>query len=185
MRLRRKESEMLPWLRRRKTAERIDAEADALIDELGVDAYAEARRREYESSNDAIALRWNRVALAVAHKTGKRIGLDTSTRMAMNAVFAPDREHAGDRQPQPFSQPDELKGALSLQPFRLQFISLAPDRGPSDVTEIEIQASDASAAIVAAAKIAMPPRTIGLRILDSDGREVFSRRRGDRSRKHK
>ena len=57
---------MLSWLRRRReTAERIDAEADALIGELGVEAYAEARRREYESSNDAIALRWNRVALAV------------------------------------------------------------------------------------------------------------------------
>ena len=60
---------MLSWLRRRReTAERIDAEADALIGELGVEAYAEARRREYESSNDAIALRWNRVALAVARK---------------------------------------------------------------------------------------------------------------------
>ena len=107
---------MLSWLRRRReTAERIDAEADALIGELGVEAYAEARRREYESSDDAIALRWNRVALAVAHKTGKRIGLDTSTRMAMNAVFAPDREHTGDRNPQPFSQADELKGTLALQ----------------------------------------------------------------------
>jgi hypothetical protein len=52
---------MLSWLRRcRETAERIDAEADALIGDLGVEAYAEARRREYESSNDAIALRWNR-----------------------------------------------------------------------------------------------------------------------------
>ena len=72
---------MLSWLRRRReTAERIDAEADVLIGELGVEAYAEARRREYESSDDAIALWWNRVALAVAHKTGKRIGLDTSTR---------------------------------------------------------------------------------------------------------
>ena len=79
---------------------------------------------------------------------------------------------------------DELKSTLALKPFRLQFISLAPDRGPSIVTEVEIQASDASAAIVAAAKIAMPPRTIGLRILDSEGHEVFSRRRGDRSRKH-
>src|ERR1700729_2444341 len=87
MSLRGKGSEMLSWLRRRREiAERIDAEADALIGELGVEAYAEARRREYESSDDAIALRWNRVALAVAHKTGKRIGLDTSTRMAMNAV---------------------------------------------------------------------------------------------------
>ena len=118
--------------------------------------------------------------MAVAHKTGKRIGLDTSTRLAMNAVFAPDREHPGDRKPQPFSQAHELKGSLALKPFRLQFISSASDRGPSIVTEVEIQASDASAAIVAAAKIAMPPRTIGLRILDSDGREVFSRRRADR-----
>jgi hypothetical protein len=123
--------------------------------------------------------------VAVAHKTGKRIGLDTSTRLAMNAVFAPDREHPGDRKPQPLSQVDELKGALALEPFRLQFISSAPDRGPSIVTELEIQASDGSGAIVAAAKIAMPPRTIGLRILDSDGREIFSRRRGDRSRKDK
>jgi hypothetical protein len=48
---------MLSWLRRRReSAERIDAEADVLIGELGVEAYAEARRREYESSGDAIAL---------------------------------------------------------------------------------------------------------------------------------
>ena len=43
----RKRTEMLSWLRRRReTAERIDVEADALIGELGVEAYAEARRRE-------------------------------------------------------------------------------------------------------------------------------------------
>jgi hypothetical protein len=168
---------MFSWLRcRRETAERIDAEADVLIGELGVDAYAEARRREYESSDDAIALRWNQVALAVAYKTGKRLGLDTSTRMAMNAVFAPDRERGG-LLASTLSQTDELKGALALEPFRLQFISFAPDRGPSILTELEIQPSDASAAIIAAAKIAMPPRTIGLRILDTEGREVFSRRR--------
>jgi hypothetical protein len=64
-----------------------------LIGELGIDAYAEARRREHESSGDAIALWRSRVALAIAHKTGKRIGLDTSTRLAMNTVFAPDRKH--------------------------------------------------------------------------------------------
>jgi hypothetical protein len=168
---------MLSWLRRRReTAERIDAEADALIGELGVEAYAEARRREYESSDDAIALRWNRVALAVAHKTGKRIGLDTSTRLAMNAVFAPDRK----LQPSPV---DELTSTLALQPFWIQLVSPTPDRGPSIVTKIEIQALDASAAIVAAANVALPPRTIELRILDSAGHEVFSRRRGDRPRK--
>jgi hypothetical protein len=126
-----------------------------------------------------MALRWNQVALAVAHKTGKRIGLDLSTRMAMNAVFAPDRE------PQPFSEVDELKSTLALQPFWIQFISAAPDRGPSIVTKIEIQALDASTAIVAAANVALPRRTIELRILDSEGHEVFSRRRRDRSTKHK
>jgi hypothetical protein len=146
---------MLSWLRRRReTAERIDPEADALIGELGVEAYAEGRRREYESGNEEIGLRWNQVALAVAHTTGERTGLDTSTRMVMNAVFAPDREHSGDRRP----QADELKGTRALQPFRLQFSSLAPDRGRSTVTEVEIQASDASGAIVAATKIAMPRR---------------------------
>ena len=123
--------------------------------------------------------------MAVAYKTGKRIGLDTSTRLAMNTIFAPDRGHPENRNPQPFSRVDELKGILALKPFRIQLISVAPDRGPSIVTEREIQASDASDAIVAAAKVALPPRTIGLRILDSEGHEVFSRRRGDRSRKRK
>jgi hypothetical protein len=139
---------------------------------------------EYESSDDAMAVRWSRIALAVAHKTGQRVGPDTSTRMAMNAVFAPDREPAGARESQPFlelGRIDELKSTLDLnpQPFRIQFISAA-SRGPSTVTEVEIQASGAGAAIVAAANIAWPPRTIGLRILDSQGREVFSRRRADR-----
>ena len=125
-------------------------------------------------SGDAIALRWNQVALAVAHKTGERIGLDTSTCLAENAPFAPDRQHTGDRKPQPFSQADELKGTLALKPFRLQFISSAPGRGPSIVTEVGIQASDAWGAIVAAAKVPLPPRTIELRIPDSEGREVFN-----------
>ena len=116
---------MLSWLRRRReTAERIDAEADALIGELGVEAYAEARRREYESSGDAIALWWSRVALAIAHKTGERIGLDIASPLAMNTVFAPDREHAEDRKPQPFSQALSLKGALILKPFRFSLSAL-------------------------------------------------------------
>jgi hypothetical protein len=91
---------MISWLRhRRERLEQVDAEADKLIGDLGVEAYAEARRREHESSDDAMALRWNRIALAVAHKTGKRVGLDTSTRMAMNVDLGPDREPAGARAP--------------------------------------------------------------------------------------
>ena len=60
----------------------------------------------------------NRVALAVAYKTGKRIGLDTSIRMAMDPIFAPDRERAGNRQPQPFREADEQKGTPALHEQR-------------------------------------------------------------------
>jgi hypothetical protein len=46
--------------------------------------------------------------------------------------------------------------------------------------EVEIEVVDVSAAIIAAANIAWPPRRIGLRILDSEGREVFSRQKVNR-----
>jgi hypothetical protein len=43
--------------------------------------------------------------------------------------------------------------------------------------EVGIEAADASGAIVTAATLSFPPRTVGLRILDRDGREVFGRRK--------
>jgi len=47
------ESGLLSWLRRRREqTERIEAEADALISNLGDGAYSEARRRARESSID-------------------------------------------------------------------------------------------------------------------------------------
>ena len=81
---------------------------------------------------------------------GERIGFDTSTRMAMNAVFAPDRKQADARKPQPFSdlsQGDDPKstGAPDLKPFRIKFFGAA-NHGPPIVPEVEIQALDASAA---------------------------------------
>jgi hypothetical protein len=79
--------------------------------------------------------------LAIAHKVGKRIGLNTSTTMTVNAVFAPDREYSGNRQPQPFRQADESQGGAGPKAISLQFISFASDRGPPIVTEVEIQAS--------------------------------------------
>ena len=65
---------------------RIEAEAEALIRDLGDRAYSEARLREREASSGEIARDWSRIALAVARKTGKCIGLDTATRMAMDAA---------------------------------------------------------------------------------------------------
>ena len=71
---------MRSWRRRRRERlERVEAEADALILDLGATAYYLARRREHEASSDAMVRKWNRVALAVARKTGQTVGLNTST----------------------------------------------------------------------------------------------------------
>ena len=144
-----------------------------MINDFGVDAYCEARRREHEASSDAMAKDWGQIALAVARKMSKRIDVDPSTRVAMNAVLVSDREA---------TPAHELKRVLDpkLHRFRIQFAGSSPDRGPSILTEVEIEVMDVSAAIIAAANIAWPPRTIGLRILDSEGREVFSREKVDR-----
>ena len=90
-----------------------------------------------------------------------------------------------DGSPKPFSETDPLDAlerilAARPQRFRLQFFAVADDRGPSIVAETEIQAADASAAIRAAADADWPPRAIGLRILDHEGREIFERLRADR-----
>ena len=104
--------------------------------------------------------------------------------------MAPGRAEAGvtsgrDGSPKPFSEIDpldELERILAARPrrFRLQFFAVADDRGRSIVAETEIQAADASAAIRAAAGADWPPRAIGLRILDHEGREIFERLRADR-----
>ena len=51
---------------------------------------------------------------------------------------------------------------------------------PSPLSFGKVQVADVSAAIVAAANVAWPPRTIGLRTLDGEGREVFRRQKSDR-----
>ncbi len=181
-----KEVAMLSWLpRRRARMEHIEAEAEALIRDLGFAAYSEARRREREASSDAIAKDWGFVALAVARLFGGRVDVDPLVRLAMNAVLVPDREQAASRKPRSLSKfrpaaeaTDVL--AATTPPFRIQFVGATPDRGPTTLREVEIQVADVSAAIVAAANIAWPPRTIGLRILDHEDREVFGRQKAER-----
>ena len=74
----------------------------------------------------------------------------------------------------------ELQRILTAKPqqFRLQFFGGAG--GPGPLGESEIWAADVSAAVRLASEVAWPPRTIGLRILDDKGREVFGRQRVDR-----
>ena len=61
--------------------------------------------------------------------------------------------------------------AATPRPFRIQFVGAAPDGGPITLTEVEIQAADASAAIVARES----------RLAASNDRIAHSRRRRPRS----
>jgi len=176
----------VPWSsRRRARIERIEAEAKTLICDLGVAAYSEARRREHEASSDAIAEDWALVALAVARLISKREDIDSSTRLAMNVLLIPDREPAQTSKPPSLSglrHPDELTRIVSpaMDSFRIQYLGASPDGEPAIVKEVEIRASNPSAAIVAAAALALPRKTIGLRIVDSEGHEVFAREKSNR-----
>jgi hypothetical protein len=172
---------------KRARMERADAEADALIRDLGDRAYQEARRREHEASSDAIADDWELVAKAVARKTGSRVGLNLSTQLEMNTFFVLDREPDAPRKarprPDPEAEPERQTTTMGIptpQPFRIQFMGAGTDAKPSILREDEIRASDVSAAIIAAAIAAWPPHTIALRILDREGHEVFGRRKADR-----
>src|ERR1700722_16048930 len=109
---------------KRARNERIDAEADALIRDLGDCAYQEARRREHEASSDAIAEDWALVARAVARRTGSRIGLNISTQLEMNTFFVLDRDPGGPGERRSFAegerehQPDRAS-VPTPQPFRI------------------------------------------------------------------
>ncbi len=117
-------SEMLSWLRRRHHVERLaQADAEALIRDHGAEAYGEARQRERDvvlpdgtTHAGRTPAHWRRVALIVARRTGKRVGLDTSTRMAADAELSPDQEsvdrraHVQSLPPRPL---DELRRILS------------------------------------------------------------------------
>ena len=105
---------MLSWVRRRRDkTERIETDADAFIHDLGVGAHSAARRREHEATSEAMARHWRRVALAVARKTGRRVGLDTATRMASNADFSSEG-NLGAPSPRPVSDVDPLGELMRL-----------------------------------------------------------------------
>jgi hypothetical protein len=53
----------------------ISSAADALISDLGSEAYAVARRRAEEASSDLLARDWSEVALAITRKTARRSSL--------------------------------------------------------------------------------------------------------------
>jgi hypothetical protein len=169
---------MLSWLpRRRARIESIEAEAEALVRDFGEAAYSAARRREREASSDEIARDWGFVALAVARPIGERKDVDRLVRVAMNAVLVPDPEVAASRKPRSLpglTPAEELARVIAAtpRPFRIQFVGAAPNGGPITLTEVEIQAADASAA---------HRRRRESRVAASSDRIAHSRRRRPRS----
>ena len=148
-----KGADMLAWLLwRLERMERIRAVASELMREFGDEAYAEARRRERKADGDETARDWGRVALVVARWTCVHGSVGKSTEI------------------------------VSEKPrtFRIQFVCGTLDQGPMNLTEKQIQVADAPAAIIAAANIKWPPQTIGVRILDREGHEVFARQKAQR-----
>lgn len=151
---------------------RIEAEAEALISELGIHAYDDARRKECEASSDAIARDWKRVAQVVAERTSLSVDAAAANSKPTAAQCRPNSE------PSPL---DLLNSVVPARPqkFRVQLTSAARGGEPFILKEVGVEVADISAAIVAAANLTMPPMTSGLRILDREGREVFARRKAD------
>ena len=155
---------MLAWLLwQLEGIQRIRAAAGVLMDEFGDEAYAEARRRERQANRDEMAGVWRRVALVVARWTPRPVGPDAA----------------------PPTLPELIPptGIVSEQSrtFRIQFVCGTADQGPTNLTEKQIEVADAPAAIIAAANIKWPPQTIGVRILDREGHEVFARQKARRA----
>jgi hypothetical protein len=140
---------MLRWLhRRREQGERIEAEADALISDLGDGTYVEARRRECEANSDEMEREWRRIALAIARKTGKSVGLDTDTRKAADAdISILDDGTTPRTEPQQDIDPlDELMRIVSetpaRPPYRIQFVGGEGERGTSILKEVGLNCSN-------------------------------------------
>jgi hypothetical protein len=138
--------------------QQIDAEAESLIRQLGGDAYAEALRKESESSSASIARDWSRVAQAIA----KRTGLDAAPPTSMDADVARSGPipTLGHRAKSELSPLDQLNRSVSARPqqFRVQFVGATRGREPLVLKEVAIEAADVSGAIVAAASLRCRPR---------------------------
>ena len=94
---------MLQWLRRRRHVQRLaQADAEALIRDHGAETDGQARRRERDvtlpdgtTHAGRTPAHLRRVALIVAKRTGHKVGLDTATRMAVEADLSVE---PGDRE---------------------------------------------------------------------------------------
>ena len=167
-----------------ESAETPLADADQLIASFRVRAYSEARRRQREAGASEAAAHWGQVSNLIARRATKRAGDKSSVRTDLDGDVARGGGGLGARAPVRFFEADPLQElerilAVKLQRFRLQFFGVGSDHGPVVLTETEIQAADASGAISDSVMANWPPRAVGLRLLDLEGREIFERLKAD------
>ena len=159
-----------------------EADADQLIASFRVRAYSEARRRQREAGASEAAAHWSQVSNLIARRSGERGGDKSSALTQLDGEVA-DRGGTARAAVQFFEVDplDELERILAARPqrFRLQFFGAGADQGPAVLTETEIQAGDTSGAIRDAIAANWPPRAVGLRLLDLEGREIFERLKAD------
>jgi hypothetical protein len=159
-------------------------DADRLIASFRLRAYAEARQRQRRAAAPGAAAHWGQVANLIARRTSEPRGDEPSIRTELDANAASGGGAVGVRPAVRFFEVDPLEElervlAVRSQRFRLQFFGAGADLGPIVLTETEIQAADASVAIREAATTSWPPRAVGLRLLDLEGREIFERLKAD------
>ena len=166
-----------------ESAETPLADANRLIASFRLRAYSEARQRQRQAAPEAAA-HWGQVASLIARLASERRDDESSTRTELDANIARGGGALGARPPVRFFEVDpldELERVLAIRPqrFRLQFFGVGADHGPAVLTETEMQATDASDAIREAVAANWPPRAVGLRLLDLEGREIFERLKAD------
>jgi hypothetical protein len=167
-----------------ESAETPLADANLLIASFRLRAYSEARQRQRQSAAPEAVAHWRQVAGIIARLSGERRDDESSTRTELHAKVARGGGALGARPPVRFFEVDpldELERVLAARPqrFRLQFFGVGADHGPAVLTETEMQALDASDAIREAVAAKWPPRAVGLRLLDFEGREIFERLKAD------
>jgi hypothetical protein len=160
------------------------ADADRLIATFRVRAYPEARQRQRRAAAPEAAAHWGQVANLIARKASEPRADEPSTRAERDASAARRGLELGVRPAVRFFEVDPLDElervlAVRFQRFRLQFFGVGADHGPAVLSESEIQAADASDAIREAVTANWPPRAVGLRLLDLEGREIFERLKAD------
>ena len=77
---------MMSWRRlRHERSAWADTVGDAFIAEFGIDAYSKARGLQRDAATCELTSHWARVALTIARKMRKDIGLDTAAHMGKDS----------------------------------------------------------------------------------------------------